>query len=141
LQARWPTFGQVAATIALLWGGALVLNRATRRVEGSSMLPTLRPGDLVLTRPARRVHVGQLVVMRDPREPARTVVKRVASVTPQGVVVRGDNPAWSTDSRTFGAVPVERVESVVVCRWWPLARRGVSRERRAERVRSPRRWG
>ncbi|MBW3663240.1 MAG: nickel-type superoxide dismutase maturation protease [Actinobacteria bacterium] len=99
------------------------------------MLPTLRPGDLVVTCPARRLRVGQLVVVRDPRETSRTAVKRVVEVTAAGVEVRGDNPLASTDSRTFGPVPLEHVEAIVLFRW------PISRGRRGGRVRSPRRWG
>ena len=40
---------------------------------------------------------------------------------PEGTVfVMGDNRTKSTDSRAFGCVPIERVESKVAFRFWPL---------------------
>lgn len=40
---------------------------------------------------------------------------------PQGCVfVMGDNRAQSTDSRRFGCIPLEKIESKVLFRFWPL---------------------
>ena len=97
-------------------------------VAGSSMAPTLKPGDwLVATRtgPVRR---GSVVVLADPRG-RRDLVKRVAGV-PGDVVdgrtlasgefmVLGDNLPASTDGRTFGPVNREAIEGVVRLRYWP----------------------
>ena len=60
----------------------------------------------------------------DPRDASRTVVKRVASVSGDGVVVVGDNPSQSTDSRAFGSVPAASVRGRVVYRYHPDHRRG-----------------
>jgi nickel-type superoxide dismutase maturation protease len=101
---------------------ALVLMRPLRRVEvhGDSMRPTYRPGDrlLVMRRmPGRGVRSGTVVAVRDPRVPGRVLVKRVEAWTAEGVWVRGDNEAHSTDSRHFGALPPDRVLGVVVRRY------------------------
>jgi nickel-type superoxide dismutase maturation protease len=76
-------------------------------VEGESMRPALRPGDrLLVLRLGRRLRVGDVIALRDPRLPERVLVKRVAEVRADGgLVVLGDNPAASTDSRVFGPVP------------------------------------
>jgi nickel-type superoxide dismutase maturation protease len=92
------------------------------------MLPALVPGDrlLVLRHPHWHWRAGQLAALRDPREarPATLLVKRVAGVSPAGLDVRGDNPAASTDSRTFGPVPPALVVGPVLYRYWPAERAG-----------------
>ena len=93
------------------------------------MLPALAAGDYVVvdTRAyARRSPgPGEVVLARDPREPSREIVKRVAGPDDAGgVVLLGDNPAVSTDSRDFGPVSTEEVTGRVVWRYWPPARVG-----------------
>jgi len=95
------------------------------------MAPTLLDGDrlLALARPwgiPARPAVGDIVAVTDPRRPDRVLVKRVASVAwPDGtVVVLGDSPDASTDSRHFGAVPIGTVIGRVVHRYGPPGRSG-----------------
>ena len=93
-------------------------------VEGDSMDPTLRAGDRVV---AIRlpIRAGDVVAVRDPRSPARILVKRAASVGAGGAIdVRGDNPSSSTDSRHFGPVPRHLVVGRVVYRYAPPASAG-----------------
>jgi nickel-type superoxide dismutase maturation protease len=96
-------------------------------VRGRSMLPTLRPGDRLVVVRLDGPRPGDVVLAPDPREPRRELVKRVASVDPAGVVVRGDNPAESTDARTFGALPPAAVRWRVAARYWPPSRVGIIR--------------
>jgi nickel-type superoxide dismutase maturation protease len=84
-------------------------------VEGHSMLPTYVPGDvLTALRKWRRVRVGDVVVVRDPRAPSRWLLKRC--VARQGALLdlRGDNELASTDSRDFGLVTDESVRYLVI---------------------------
>jgi nickel-type superoxide dismutase maturation protease len=92
-------------------------------VDGDSMRPALEPGDHVLV-VRLRPRVGDVVAVRDPRAPDRTIVKRVATIDAHGVVVVGDNRAASTDSRTFGPVPRRDVLGRVVYRYAPASRTG-----------------
>ena len=125
-------------TVALVVAGAAVLAvPSVRRVEvtGGSMAPALLPGDrlVVVGRPAwsrlaasgRWPAPGQVVAVRDPRRPARILVKRVAAVDRlEGTVtVLGDAPA-STDSREFGPVPRSSVLGRAVYRYAPAGRAG-----------------
>ena len=52
------------------------------------------------------------------------LIKRVADVDRTGVHLRGDNPAASTDARTFGAVQRADVRWRAILRYWPLDRFG-----------------
>ena len=106
------------------------------------MAPVLLDGDrlMVLARPwgppARPV-VGDIVAVPDPRHPDRVLVKRVASVEwPAGtLLVLGDSPDASTDSRDFGPVPLRSVIGRVVHRYGPPGRSGpVPRPREYDRA-------
>jgi nickel-type superoxide dismutase maturation protease len=110
--------GAFAAAIAL---------RVVRRVEvtGASMRPTLEPGDRLLVVAWRRVRAGDLVALADPRQPARTLVKRVGRVDEANMTVLGDDPAASTDSRSFGPVPRRTVLGRAVYRYAPSGRAGL----------------
>ena len=113
-----PLFVLAVAWVARRW-------LDTVEVRGRSMLPTLAPGDrLLLVRLARPPRPGDVVVVPDPRRPSREIVKRVARVRTSGVDLRGDNPAWSTDGRVFGAVPASGIGWRVAWRYWPPRRRG-----------------
>jgi len=119
---------------AAIIGVAFAASRRFRRFEisGNSMIPTLHPGDWVLVDQrafrARIPKPGQLVVARDPRKPARHLIKRVASVDLHGgIQIEGDNPAESTDSRDFGPIRAASVEGRVRWRYWPLGRMGAVR--------------
>ena len=92
--------------------------------KAQSMLPTLVPGDRLLVVRTRRPRAGDVVALPDPRRPGRTLVKRVAGEHMGLLDLRGDNPAFSTDSRSFGLVPSSAVRGRVVRRYWPPERRG-----------------
>jgi len=98
-------------------------------VEGDSMRPTLLPGDWLLTDPdaygERQPSVGELVLVPDPRDPGRLLVKRVIDLDAAGwLLVGGDRPEHSTDSRVFGAVDPATLEGRPWFRYWPLGRIG-----------------
>ena len=114
--------------LVVLAGARMALLRV--RAVGDSMEPVVRSGDhLVVLRVARSrtLRPGDLVALHDPRLPpreGRLLVKRVLHSGTSGVDVRGDNADRSTDSRTFGPVPRDRVVGRVVYRYAPPSRAG-----------------
>ena len=101
----------------LLW---FVRRRRRFTVRGRSMWPVLQDGDGILAAPLRRGEPtpGDIVVFKRPDRDDLWLIKRVEAVLDDGsLVVVGENPAWSTDSRAFGPVPRDRVYGRVVCRF------------------------
>jgi len=98
-------------------------------VRDESMLPTLRPGDrLLVDRRAYRYRpprVGDVVVLVDPEDATRWLVKRVSQVDVSGgtVEVRGDAAETARDSRRFGPVPTRSVVGRVYRCYSPPERR------------------
>jgi len=135
-----------AILVAALLTSALVLRRTflVVTVHGASMEPSLSSGDRVLVRRARlrRIRRGAMVVVtlpapKAPGHPAsgpeaELMVKRAAAlpgdpvpssipvpdvrVPPRNLVVIGDNPNGSYDSRLVGYVPADALVGVVVRR-------------------------
>jgi signal peptidase I len=89
------------------------LRRVT--VEGSSMEPTYLPGErLTALRRWRPIRIGDVVVVRDPRNSSRWLLKRCVGREGSLVDLRGDNIDASTDSRDFGLVPTRNVAYIVL---------------------------
>jgi nickel-type superoxide dismutase maturation protease len=101
-------------------------------VAGSSMVPTLAPGDLLVALARGELRRGTLVVVEHPERPAYEIVKRLVGLPGDEVELRrlkdgeywvtGDSPGASTDSRTFGPVTRDAIRGVVRFRFWPLSR-------------------
>ena len=109
------------------------------------MRPTLRAGDRLLVDPteyrARGPQCGDVIVLGDPDDRRRWLVKRVAAlagqpfpgpvvpgdddrVPPQHVYVLADDRTAGRDSRSFGPVPVSSVVGRVWYRTAPTDRAG-----------------
>jgi nickel-type superoxide dismutase maturation protease len=89
------------------------------------MEPTLRAGDwIVVSSIPRPPRVGEIVLVRDPRDPMNLMLKRVASVGEGACTVLGDHPEESTDSRTFGPVQLGNVVGRAIFRYGPITRAG-----------------
>jgi nickel-type superoxide dismutase maturation protease len=95
---------------------------ARYEIEGESMTPGLSPGERVLVNRAAywfsRPRAGDVVVVRDPRRPARLLIKRIeATAGGEGYRVLGDHPEASTDSRAFGPVSRDQILGKVWLRY------------------------
>jgi nickel-type superoxide dismutase maturation protease len=94
-------------------------------VADTSMRPGVEPRDRVLVWQWGRVRAGDLVVFREPDRQLTFGVKRVSGINADGsVVVRGDNPNVSRDSRDYGPVPRRLVIGRAIYRYLPAVRRG-----------------
>ena len=79
------------------------------------MAPTYRPGErLSALRKWRRVRAGDVVVVRDPRDVDRWLLKRCVARRRGRLDLRGDNADASTDSRVFGLVNAGNVRYLVI---------------------------
>ena len=72
------------------------------------MAPTLMPGDRVII---RRLNAdqplppnGSIVVAWHPKSETTRIVKRLTGCSEAGLLLLGDNPSESSDSRQFGSV-------------------------------------
>jgi nickel-type superoxide dismutase maturation protease len=95
------------------------------RVVDTSMQPSLRPGDRLLVLTWARPRADDVIVLRDPEAQRAHLVKRVEAFTAEGsLIVRGDNPNVSRDSRHFGPVPRSLIVGRAIYRYLPGPRRG-----------------
>ncbi|KAK8651885.1 hypothetical protein V6N13_141462 [Hibiscus sabdariffa] len=119
---------------------------SSNHVLGPSMLPTLNiTGDVVLVEHLShrlgKLGSGDLVLVRSPLDPKKTLTKRIVAmegdkvtfsldstrshnsrslVVPKGHVwIQGDNLYVSRDSRHFGPLPYGLIEGKVFMRVWP----------------------
>ncbi len=77
------------------------------------MLPKLTPGRIVLAWSARRLKIGDVVILL---HSGLEKIKRIDRIEGETVYVLGDNPTMSTDSRQFGFVPKKQILARII---WP----------------------
>jgi nickel-type superoxide dismutase maturation protease len=95
----------------------LLGSRQAVRVGGDSMIPTLDDGDVVIIKSRFIPEIGDVVLVDHPFKQSVSMLKRIAEITDSGrFELRGDNLDESTDSRTFGSVPLEYIKGKAVCR-------------------------
>ena len=104
--------GTAAASATLGW---VVAHAYRVGVSGSSMVPTLVDGDMLVAYPVRRVRPGDVVIARFRTRPDLLVVKRAIRPYRDGWWIEGVNSLLTDDSRTYGeAVVLGRV----LFRYW-----------------------
>lgn len=92
------------------------------RVTGPSMLPLLKPDDEVLVDikayQQAKPKVGDVVVAKHPEKANVEIIKRITEVFQNDrYFLKGDNSAFSTDSRSFGAIDLTFLRGRVTCRF------------------------
>jgi len=78
--------------IIYLWPMTLGGDATFLMVKGQSMLPTILPGSLVITKQAPSYHIDDIVAyfLKEGRY-AKIVVHRIVDESPEGFVIKGDN--------------------------------------------------
>lgn len=78
------------------------------RVQDGSMEPTLKSGDYVIVNRLsyvfRKPSLGDVVVVRNPEDKEKFLIKRIQEIKNSEYFVIGDNKELSRDSRHFGAI-------------------------------------
>lgn len=75
------------------------------RVEGDSMFPLLKNGDLVLINPDLKPKIDDIVLANHPFKKSVKIIKRIKEISAENrYFLVGDNQGESTDSRSFGAI-------------------------------------
>ena len=90
------------------------------KVEGSSMQPQLRAGDLIFLLKTQKLKVGHIAIAKRPDRPNLLVIKRVKAITKKGYWLEGDNQSESDDSRIFGEVDKDLILGKYIFKYWPL---------------------
>jgi len=88
------------------------------------MEPIYFQDDFVITVKFGKTKIGHDVVIRDPRESGRIILKRVVKEKDGKLNLRGVNKNFSTDSREFGWIGEDKVLGRVILRYYPLFGRG-----------------
>lgn len=96
------------------WILLLLRKRIRVQVTGESMLPTLKPGDIVLVDIGAYVDckpsIGDIIVAHHPFQRNLSIIKRIADITSDGrLMLQSDNSQVGTDSRSFGTIRMQRV--------------------------------
>jgi signal peptidase I len=108
------TVAFVAAFMIFLVVFAFALETYTRRVDGTSMLPTLVEGDLVVIYnvPASSIHLGDIIVYGAPcsaitvQGAIAPVIHRVVSIAPSGFTTKGDNNGYTDQAVGIASSPI-----------------------------------
>jgi signal peptidase I len=107
---RIALYGVVFVLLLVVF--AYLLLTYTRRVDGTSMYPTLEGGDLVVIQPASMsdMHIGDIVVYTPPCSgEGFSVIHRVVGGTPdQGFKTQGDNNPLPDQDSGIARTPIHQ---------------------------------
>jgi phage repressor protein C with HTH and peptisase S24 domain len=84
-----------------------------RRVTGESMLPTLRPGQIVICNEIRKFSVGQIVVAF---VKGREVIKRIVEIDGATIYLGVDDSAHAHNGKYYARIIDRDIMGVV---FWP----------------------
>lgn len=90
-------------------------------IDGDSMAPTLKDGDVVIIKRTKEIQDSDIVVIETEGVYSdigyKYIIKRYnESKSNKGMYVVGDNEKNSIDSRDFGEIPYYMLEGKVICK-------------------------
>lgn len=78
--------------IIYFWPASLGGDAIVMMVQGKSMLPTILPGSLVISKQAPEYHIGDIVAYEQKEGSlSKVIVHRIIDVTDRGFIIKGDN--------------------------------------------------
>ena len=90
-------------------------NKIEVSICGDSMLPTYKDGDTISFNKFTGQHlsVGLVVLCSHPYQRNKKIVKRITKIeSDDSVYIRGDNPSFSTDSRSYGPISKSKIIAI-----------------------------
>jgi len=117
IKQRRDTMGKLISLAILSIIGAVKLKYKLLMVSGSSMYPTLKEGDVLLVDKRAELEEDQIVILKDPQNPKKVLVKRIIVLDSEYAWVEGDNNGNSRDSRDFGEVSRTNIIGKVIKVW------------------------
>ena len=84
-------------------------------VQGQSMEPTFKTGDILLCNTLKNPEIGDIVVIRPfIAVGEKYIIKRITNIKDDKIFVEGDNKDNSYDSRNFGYIEIDQILGVVL---------------------------
>ncbi len=80
----------------------------------ASMMPSIKPGDVVVVDPDRKPALGQIVLVNDPEAATGRIAHRVTAIDPDGTMTTKGDANQSVDSVRHGLTDVVGVARLVV---------------------------
>jgi len=78
--------------VIYFWPASFGGDTTVMMVQGKSMLPTILPGSLVVSKQAPEYHIGDIVAYEQREgDLSKVIVHRIIDVTDRGFIIQGDN--------------------------------------------------
>ena len=81
------------------------------------MLPAIKPNDLIIYKRFNpnnfEPKAGLIIVVNNPLDKQKLLIKRIASFNSKGLFIKGDNDEGSWDSRHFGNINYSSIKGIV----------------------------
>lgn len=135
---------KITLIILAVFTATIVLLSHLSIVDSVSMEPTLMPGDIVLCSKnidSHDIRLHDVIIFRSLEDDSTLLVKRVYNIKYNHADnieydVRGDNKNNSCDSRSFGLVPMEKIDgkACIILASWDCEQKKIRPDRFLKRI-------